>query len=130
MVRADFDRNLEELEAELLLLGKMVEIAIIKAMDALERRDLTLAYEVVAEDDQIVAAVVGTASLLALSFADRVADLLSGTARDVVDGMAMDSHFVDFSRGIIDTTDVAYYLSVAAVGIFLTIRSLEMRRWR
>ncbi|HIK98708.1 MAG TPA: phosphate signaling complex protein PhoU [Dehalococcoidia bacterium] len=53
MVRADFDKNLEELEAELLVLGEMVEKAIIKSMDALERRDLAMAYEVVAEDDLI-----------------------------------------------------------------------------
>ena len=50
MVRADFDRSLEELEAELIGLGEIVEKAIIKSMDALERRDLTMAYEVVAED--------------------------------------------------------------------------------
>ncbi|GIT01681.1 MAG: hypothetical protein CM1200mP27_03060 [Chloroflexota bacterium] len=31
----------------------MVEQAILKAMDALERRDLTIAYEVITEDDQI-----------------------------------------------------------------------------
>ena len=53
MVRADFDRSLEELEAELIGLGEMVEKAIVKSMDALERRDLALGYEVVAEDDQI-----------------------------------------------------------------------------
>ncbi len=53
MVRADFDRSLEELESELIGLGEMVEKAIIKSMDALERRDLTMAYEVVAEDDLI-----------------------------------------------------------------------------
>ena len=53
MVRADFDRSLEELEAELIGLGEMVEKAIVKSMDALARRDLALAYEVVAEDDQI-----------------------------------------------------------------------------
>ncbi len=53
MVRADFDRSLEELEAELVGLGEMVEKAIVKSMDALERRDLAMAYEVVAEDDQI-----------------------------------------------------------------------------
>jgi phosphate transport system protein len=53
MVRADFDRRLEELEAELLDLGEMVEKAILKSMDALERRDLAIAYEVVAEDDLI-----------------------------------------------------------------------------
>ena len=53
MVRADFDRSLEELQAELIGLGEMVEKAIVKSMDALERRDLPMAYEVVAEDDQI-----------------------------------------------------------------------------
>jgi len=35
MVRADFDRSLEELEAELIGLGEMVEKAIVKSMDAL-----------------------------------------------------------------------------------------------
>ena len=53
MVRADFDRSLEDLQAELVGLGEMVEKAIIKSMDALERRDLAVAYEVVAEDDLI-----------------------------------------------------------------------------
>ena len=53
MVRADFDRSLEELQGELVGLGEMVEKAIIKAMNAVERRDLAVAYEVVAEDDLI-----------------------------------------------------------------------------
>ena len=53
MVRADFDRSLEGLQGELVGLGEMVEQAILKAMDALERRDLTIAYEVITEDDQI-----------------------------------------------------------------------------
>ena len=52
MVRADFDRSLEELQAELVFLGELVEKAIIKSMEALENRDLAVAYEVVAEDDQ------------------------------------------------------------------------------
>lgn len=53
MVRAEFDRSLEELQTELVGLGDMVEKAIIKSMDALERRDLAVAYEVVGEDDLI-----------------------------------------------------------------------------
>ena len=53
MVSADFDRSLEELQAELVFLGELVEKAIIKSMEALENRDLAVAYEVVAEDDQI-----------------------------------------------------------------------------
>jgi len=53
VVRADFDRSLEELQAELVDLGELVEKAIIKSMEALENRDLAVAYEVVSEDDQI-----------------------------------------------------------------------------
>jgi ABC-type transport system involved in multi-copper enzyme maturation permease subunit len=36
----------------------------------------------------------------------------------------------DFSRGLIDTRHVTLYLSVTAFCLFLTIRSLESRRWR
>ena len=53
MVRADFDRSLEELQGDLVGLGEMVEKAILKSMDALERRDLTVAYEVITEDEEI-----------------------------------------------------------------------------
>jgi len=53
MLRADFDRSLSQLQDELLELGHMVELAIIKSMDALERRDLTASFEVVQEDESI-----------------------------------------------------------------------------
>ncbi len=53
MVRADFDRNLRELQEELLTLGDLVEVAIAKSMDALKNRDLVLSRQVVEEDDII-----------------------------------------------------------------------------
>ena len=53
MLRADFDRSLNQLQDDLLELGLMVERAIIKSMDALERRDLTASFEVVQEDELI-----------------------------------------------------------------------------
>ncbi|PKB82589.1 MAG: phosphate transport system regulatory protein PhoU [SAR202 cluster bacterium Io17-Chloro-G9] len=53
MLRADFDRSLNQLQEELLELGRMVERAIIKSMDALEQRDLTASFEVVQDDELI-----------------------------------------------------------------------------
>ena len=35
-----------------------------------------------------------------------------------------------FSRGLVDTRQLVLYGSVALFGLFLTIRSLESRRWR
>ncbi|MFL5243112.1 MAG: ABC transporter permease [Gemmataceae bacterium] len=36
----------------------------------------------------------------------------------------------DFSRGLVDTRHLALYASVAVFCLFLTVRSLESRRWR
>ena len=80
--------------------------------------------------NQIVAAVVGIAVLLMLSFANRVGDLVTGVAAQVFNGLSMNEHIADFSRGVIDTTSVVFFLSLTAVFLFLTIRSLETRRWR
>ena len=35
-----------------------------------------------------------------------------------------------FTRGLIDTRPVVLYVSVTAFFLFLTVRSLESRRWR
>ena len=39
-------------------------------------------------------------------------------------------HFEPFSKGIIDTKDVIFYISAIFLGLFLTARSLESLRWR
>ena len=53
MPRTEFDRDLRELQDDLLGLGSMVEKAIAKSLDALKNRDMTLSEEVVREDDII-----------------------------------------------------------------------------
>jgi ABC-2 type transport system permease protein len=39
-------------------------------------------------------------------------------------------HYDDFTRGVIDTSSLIFYLSGAVLGIFLTIRSVDSMRWR
>lgn len=80
--------------------------------------------------NQIVAAVVGIGILLTLSFIDRIASILEGVAADVLNGVSMNAHFTDFARGVIDTSHIVYYISMAAVFLFIAVRSLETRRWR
>lgn len=80
--------------------------------------------------NQIVAAVVGTGILLVLSFVDRISGILTGTFAEVVNGISMNAHFTDFTRGVLDTSHIVYYLSIVAVFLFITVRSLETRRWR
>jgi len=35
-----------------------------------------------------------------------------------------------FSKGLLDTRDTLYYISLIVIGFFLTARSLESLRWR
>ncbi len=39
-------------------------------------------------------------------------------------------HFEPFSKGIVDSKDVIFYVSAIFLGLFLTARSLESLRWR
>ena len=80
--------------------------------------------------NQIVAAVVGTAVLLFFSFINRGSAVIEGAPASFLDALSMESRLADFTRGIIDTSHVIYFLSLIAIFVFITIRALETRRWR
>jgi ABC-2 type transport system permease protein len=39
-------------------------------------------------------------------------------------------HFDNFSKGIVDTRDIVYYLNLTILFLFITMRSLESKRWQ
>ena len=53
MAREEFDRDLQHLEAELVLLGALVESSIFSALNAIKNRDLELSRKVIEDDDLI-----------------------------------------------------------------------------
>ena len=53
VTRETFDRNLHKLMDEVLVLGSMVEQAILKSVDALRRRDAIVAEEIIRNDQKI-----------------------------------------------------------------------------
>lgn len=79
--------------------------------------------------NQVVAALVSVAILLGLW----LIGAFSGSARppvsDVLSYLSIITHYGDFSRGLIDTRDIVYYLSVIVVSLFISVRALETRRW-
>ena len=75
--------------------------------------------------NQIIAGVVAFALFLLLYVFDWVNSYSSSNAGRVMSYMALTTHFDNFAKGVIDSSDVVYYLSVIVVGIFLTARSVE-----
>jgi ABC-2 type transport system permease protein len=48
----------------------------------------------------------------------------------VLQTVSLSYYFPAFSRGLIETNALIYYLSLTAVFLFLTLRAVESRRWR
>ena len=53
MVRATFDKHLKELQDEMLTMGSMAEKAIDRSLEALKKRDLALARQIINDDTAI-----------------------------------------------------------------------------
>jgi ABC-2 type transport system permease protein len=48
----------------------------------------------------------------------------------VVNYLSIVTHFDNFSKGLIETKDIVFYLSMIFFALFLTSRSMESLRWR
>ena len=80
--------------------------------------------------NQIVAAALGFALALALWILNWTTSFGNSDTVQVLNYLSIVSHMDGFSRGVIDTKDLIYYLSMIFLGLFLTARSLESLRWR
>jgi len=83
-----------------------------------------------ATKNQIVAGVVTFAVFLMLWMISWIGQTAGPTAQAILSYLSIIDHFEDFSRGIIDTKHVIYYLSFITFGLFLTAKSVDSERWR
>lgn len=79
---------------------------------------------------QIVAGVATFAICLLLWVLDWMTAYDTAAWAKAVAYLSVLAHFEPFSKGVIDTKDVVFYLSMIFLGLFLTARSMESIRWR
>jgi ABC-2 type transport system permease protein len=82
------------------------------------------------KENQIVAAFLAFAINLILWLSESISQFVGKPLGDVMKYLSITSHFQDFSRGVIDSSHVIFFLSVVAAALFLTYLSLQSRRWR
>jgi ABC-2 type transport system permease protein len=78
--------------------------------------------------NQIVGFIVGLALCFALWIPDRVAIVLPDTLGGIAQYLSVNYHFENVARGVIDTRDLFYYLTVTAIGLLATTRQLASVR--
>jgi ABC-2 type transport system permease protein len=80
--------------------------------------------------NQIVAGMITFSVFLLLWVINWISSFVSPEAQTVINYLSVTEHFDDFSRGIIDTKHIVYYLSFIATGLFLTMKAVDSERWR
>ncbi len=79
---------------------------------------------------QVIAAIGTFAIAILLMFLDGIASAMSGNILGtVITWLSFTSRYNTFTQGVFGVSSVVYFVSVAAVFIFLTARKVESRRW-
>jgi ABC-2 type transport system permease protein len=80
--------------------------------------------------NQIIAGGATFAVCLMLWVLDWVSAYDQSAWAKIVSYLSVVTHFEPFSKGVVDTKDIIFYLSMIFFGLFLTTRSMESLRWR
>jgi len=80
--------------------------------------------------NQIIAFIVSFVIIFVLFLFDKIILFLPGFLATPLEFISTDYHFNSIARGVIDTRNVIYYLSLTFFFLFLTVKSLETRKYR
>ena len=80
--------------------------------------------------NQIIAGAATFGVCLLLWVLEWVGGYESATWARVLSYMSVITHFESFGRGVLDSKDAIFYLTVIFLGLFFTARSMESLRWR
>ena len=81
-------------------------------------------------ENQIVAVVMSFFLLMLLWLIDWSSRFASPTMAGILRHLSILAHMSDLTRGVIDTHDVVFFLSMTVFFLFLTHTVIESRRWR
>lgn len=80
---------------------------------------------------QLIAGLLTVAVLAIMTFASQALALqVEGWPRAFLQHISIGTHFGNFVRGIVDLNGVTFFLTTTALFLFLTVKTLETRRWK
>jgi ABC-2 type transport system permease protein len=80
--------------------------------------------------NQIVAGILTFLVFLLLWVVDWMSNFAGPAIGGLLTYLSMTSHLDDFTKGVIDTKHLIYYLSFMTFGLFLTLKAVDSERWR
>jgi ABC-2 type transport system permease protein len=80
--------------------------------------------------NSIIAFIAAFGVCFALYLFGRLTQFMPEAIRPLISFLSIDGHFDNIGRGVVDSRDVIYYLSVIATCLLLATTALESRRWK
>ncbi|HLK88858.1 MAG TPA: ABC transporter permease subunit [Polyangia bacterium] len=80
--------------------------------------------------NSIVSFIIAFAICFSLYLLGKLTQFLPSSLQGLVSYLSIDAHFENIGRGVVDSRDVIYYLSVVTVSLLVATLSLESRRWK
>lgn len=74
----------------------------------------------------VIIGIVGEGVLAAIYFLEST--LLEGAIQKILSVFDLSSHFDDFTNGILDVSNVVYYLTVIGLFLFFTVQSIQKEK--
>ena len=80
-------------------------------------------------DNQVVAFIIGVFIVLVFFLMGFFLPLVPTNLAGIIQYISVDYHYSNISRGVIDSRNIVYFLSVIGFFLIMTVQSLESRRW-
>jgi len=81
-------------------------------------------------DNQVVAFIIGVFIVLMFFLFDKLLIFVPSFLAGTIQYLSVDYHMSNISRGVIDSRNLVYFVSVIGVFLFLTIQALSRRNWK
>jgi len=80
-------------------------------------------------ENQVIAFIIGFVFVFVLFMLDKILIYVPESLASIVEFLGIGYHFSNIARGVIDTRDAMYFLSLIGFMLYLTVLSLGRRRW-
>ena len=80
-------------------------------------------------ENQIVAFIVGFLMMFGLFMLDKILIYVPEFLTSIIEFLGIDYHYSSITRGVIDTRDLIYFISLLGFALYLSVISLGRRKW-
>jgi ABC-2 type transport system permease protein len=81
-------------------------------------------------ENQVVAFIIAISVVIVFYLLDKILIFTPAALTGILQYISVEYHLSNISRGVVDSRNIIYFLSMIWMFLSLTIRVVEIRKWR